>query len=178
MRAANNVKLSSCVAGKCRGLRETPLDTDHARSGKIDSPLFATAPTLRHPMKSLRDKLLLVFVCAASLTAAVLIQKYGRHRDPADNGSWYLAVFGLAFAAGLISPPKPWRWGIAVVVPQWILVFYPEVSNLWPMAIVFMSFLMLPGWLCAWIGAKLRTKFDEMTGRAPAEPPVIESGSK
>lgn len=129
-------------------------------------------------MKNLRDKLLLVFVIVAGLVAAVLVRKYGGHRDPADSGSWYLAMFGLAFLAGLISPLKPWRWGIAVVVPQWLSIFYPEVSNLWPMAIAFMSILMLPSWLCAWVGAKLRNKFDEMTGRTPEEPPAIVSKSE
>jgi hypothetical protein len=129
-------------------------------------------------MKDLRDKLLLAVLLAASLAAAVLIQKYGAHRDPADNGSWYLAMFGLAWIAGLVSPGRPWRWGIAVVVPQWWFVFYPEVSNLWPLAIAFMSILMLPAWLCAWIGAKLRCKFDTLTGRTPPEPPRLEVESR
>ncbi|HET7537769.1 MAG TPA: hypothetical protein VFJ90_15025 [Candidatus Didemnitutus sp.] len=129
-------------------------------------------------MKNLRDKILAVLIVGASLASVVVIKKYGGHRDPTDNGSWYLTLFGLAFVAGLVSPLQPWRWGMAVVAPQWLNAFYPEVSNLWPLAIVFMSILVLPCWLCAWVAAKIRLKFDELTGRLPPEPPVIETSAK
>lgn len=126
---------------------------------------------MRRVMKSKGDKLLLAGIVVASLALMVFVKLHGR-RDPTDNEAWYMGMFALAFSAGLLSPGRPWRWGVATVVPHYAMIFIPQVSNLWPLALIFMSFLVIPTTLLAWGGSNLRRLIRAGVGAKPAEPPV------
>lgn len=128
-------------------------------------------------VKTKGDKLLLAVIVAASVALMVFIRHHGR-RDPTDNETWYLGMFTLAFAAGLLSPGRPWRWGVATVVPHYVLIFYPEVSNLWPLAMIFMSVLAIPTTLLAWSGSSLRRSIVRWFGVKPVEPPVLDGADR
>ena len=128
-------------------------------------------------MKSKADKLLLGVIVAASFALIVFVRHYGR-RDPADNEAWYMGMFALAFMAGLLSPGRPWRWGIATVVPHYVLIFHPQVSNLWPLARIFMSLLIAPTTLLAWSGSNLRRLIVRWCGERQAESPALDEAGK
>lgn len=89
-------------------------------------------------------------------------------KDPADSFFWYLGLFVLAVMAGRLNPVRPWRWGVAVILPQSLLSFFPEPSNLWPLGLLFLCILALPLILAAKLGALL---WRERFGVQPATQP-------
>ena len=77
-------------------------------------------------------------------------------QDPTDNSNWYLGLFTLTVVASLSLPDRPWRWAAAIILPQFLVPFYPVPSNIWPLSLVFFGFLFVALVLVAYCSASLR----------------------
>lgn len=99
----------------------------------------------------------LLAVAVMSALVAIFVVLSGQ-RDPTDSAHWYLGLFCTAFIAGLLLPLRPWRGGVAVLLPQLLLPFVPQPSNLWPLSLIFLALLLLPLTLVACLGAWIRRR--------------------
>jgi hypothetical protein len=83
-------------------------------------------------------------------------------KDPTESGFWYLGLLIPTIVAGVVAPDRPWRWAAAVIAPQFIAPFYPEVSNLWPLSFIFLGVLFSALVLAGHAGAWLRRVADKL----------------
>jgi hypothetical protein len=102
-----------------------------------------------------RSRLLILILAVVSFSVWLLVIASGE-KDPTDSGIWYLGLLVPTIIAGILAPVRPWRWAAAIIAPQFVAPFYPEVSNLWPLSFIFLGVLFGALVLAAQAGAWLR----------------------
>lgn len=82
-------------------------------------------------------------------------------REAWDSSHYWTVAYPLSIVlAGVLGyrfPEKPWRWGLAVMFPQAVvLAFAARDFSLLPLGLILFAFLALPGIGFAYLAAWLR----------------------
>jgi hypothetical protein len=72
-------------------------------------------------------------------------------------------VCAIAMIFGFLAPSRPWRWGVAPLVGQFVWMLFEEgPGNLLPLGVIVFGILSVPSIVTASIGAWIATR---MAGR-------------
>lgn len=80
-----------------------------------------------------------------------------------DSSLYWTAAYplsiGLAGVLGYLAPEKPWRWGLAVMLAQAVvLVFAGSGFGMLPFGLILFSILALPAIGLAYLTARIRRR--------------------
>lgn len=87
----------------------------------------------------------------------------GGRREPWDSALYwstsYPAALALAVALGLVFPDRPWRWAVALVCSQILVMAASSPSfDLLPLGMIVLAVLSLPAALLAEAGGYVRRR--------------------
>jgi len=110
----------------------------------------------------MRDSFLpsvLAAVAGAAIWTATMILAGGR--EPWDTGLYWTAAYPLAVTVsavlGYLSPRKPWRWAVILMLMQLLVMFAAGSDlSLLPLGLAVLAVLSAPPALAGVLAAKLR----------------------
>ena len=78
----------------------------------------------------------------------------------------YPVALALCGLLGIVWPRKPWRWALALFLFQFVgmAIRNGELGGLWPLGLILLAVLSLPGMLVAQLGARFRSRFMDKSG--------------
>lgn len=91
-------------------------------------------------------------------------------REAWDADIYWTVAYPVALALcgllGIVWPRKPWRWALALFLFQFVgmAVRNGELGGLWPLGLILLAVLSLPGMLVAQLGARFRSRFMDKSG--------------
>lgn len=100
----------------------------------------------------------------AGLGICLAIAAFTNRNEAWDSGLYYsvgiplmcLVILALAF----FFPHKPWRWTLAMAAGQLASALFNGSSlSLWPLALIFMTFVSIPQFCAGWLGAWLARRY-------------------
>ncbi len=87
-------------------------------------------------------------------------------REPWDGAAYwsvaYPVAIGLAGVLGFVFPERPWRWALALFLAQFVAMCLRngELGNLWPLGLLLLAALAVPGMALGQFAAWLRGKLE------------------
>ena len=91
-------------------------------------------------------------------------------REAWDADIYWTVAYPVALALcgllGIVWPQKPWRWALALFLFQFVgmAIRNGELGGLWPLGLILLAVLSLPGMLVAQLGARFRSRFMDKAG--------------
>ncbi len=91
-------------------------------------------------------------------------------REAWDADIYWTVAYPVALALcgllGIVWPRKPWRWALALFLFQFVgmAIRNGELGGLWPLGLILLAVLSLPGMLVAQLGARFRSRFMDKSG--------------
>jgi peptidoglycan/LPS O-acetylase OafA/YrhL len=91
-------------------------------------------------------------------------------REAWDADIYWTVAYPVALALcgllGIVWPRKPWRWALALFLFQFVgmAIRNGELGGLWPLGLILLAVLSLPGMLVAQLGARFRSRFMDKAG--------------
>ena len=85
-------------------------------------------------------------------------------REAWDAAAYWTFAYPIAIAVagvmGYLFPERPWRWALTLFLGQFLamVIRNGELGSMWPMGMVLMVVLSLPGMLVGKLAARLHNK--------------------